>query len=95
MKSNGGASMLCVPPSSTSREGAPARINGISTVCNTRPVDPAVPPFVGLAEATKHQPWSDSGQPGFLGPSYGARDPVKGDQELAAAMANSFNRFKV
>src|SRR5437667_4281144 len=31
------------------------------------PVDPAVPPFVGLAERTKHVPWSDSGRPGFLG----------------------------
>jgi hypothetical protein len=31
------------------------------------PVDPAVPPFVGLAERTKHAPWSDPGTPGFLG----------------------------
>jgi hypothetical protein len=34
------------------------------------PVDPSVPPFVGLSEPTRHMPWSDSGQPGFLGPSY-------------------------
>ncbi|HEV3259870.1 MAG TPA: DUF1501 domain-containing protein [Gemmataceae bacterium] len=33
-------------------------------------VDPAVPPFVGLAAATQHRPWSDPGRPGFLGPSY-------------------------
>ena len=31
------------------------------------PVDPAVPPFVGLAARTKHVPWSDPGTPGFLG----------------------------
>jgi hypothetical protein len=39
------------------------------------PVDPSVPPFVGLAEPTKHMPWSDAGKPGFLGPSYLAFKP--------------------
>lgn len=34
------------------------------------PVDPSVPPFVGLAAPTQHRPWSDPGQAGFLGPSY-------------------------
>ena len=34
------------------------------------PVDPSVPPTVGLAAKTKHVPWSESGQPGFLGNSY-------------------------
>ncbi|OUT61779.1 MAG: hypothetical protein CBB71_03530 [Rhodopirellula sp. TMED11] len=34
------------------------------------PVDPAVPPFVGLAAKTRHVPWSDSGQAGFLGSAY-------------------------
>jgi hypothetical protein len=34
------------------------------------PVDPSVPPFVGLAERTKHVPWSEPGRPGFLGPSH-------------------------
>jgi hypothetical protein len=34
------------------------------------PVDPSVPPFVGLAARTQHLPWSDAGQTGFLGPSY-------------------------
>ena len=43
MKSNGGASMLCVPPSSTSRDGPSASSSGISTVWSTRPVLPAVP----------------------------------------------------
>jgi hypothetical protein len=31
------------------------------------PVDPSVPPFIGLAERTKHVPWSDPGTTGFLG----------------------------
>src|SRR5947209_14572251 len=39
------------------------------------PVDPSVPPFVGLAPRTGHAPWSDPGSPGFLGPSYAAFKP--------------------
>ncbi len=40
------------------------------------PVDPSVPPFVGLAAPTQHRPWSDPGQVGFLGPSH---QPFKPD----------------
>jgi hypothetical protein len=39
------------------------------------PVDPSVPPFVGLAAKTQHGPWSDSGKPGFLGAPYAAFKP--------------------
>lgn len=39
------------------------------------PVDPSVPTFVGLAEKTRHVPWSDSGTSGFLGASYAAFKP--------------------
>lgn len=39
------------------------------------PVDPSVPPFVGLAAPTQHRPWSDPGQVGFLGPSHGPFKP--------------------
>jgi Protein of unknown function (DUF1501) len=39
------------------------------------PVDPAVPPFVGLAEKTREIRWSDSGKPGFLGAAYSAFKP--------------------
>ena len=39
------------------------------------PVDPSVPPFVGLAAPTQHMPWSDSGTPGFLGSSFGPFKP--------------------
>jgi hypothetical protein len=42
------------------------------------PVDPSVPPFVGLAAPTQHRPWADPGQVGFLGPSY---NPFKPDGE--------------
>jgi hypothetical protein len=34
------------------------------------PVDPSVPASVGLAEPTRHMPWSESGRPGFLGMAY-------------------------
>src|SRR5205085_2357115 len=39
------------------------------------PVDPSVPPFVGLAAKTTHMPWSDAGTAGFLGTAYGAFKP--------------------
>jgi Protein of unknown function (DUF1501) len=39
------------------------------------PVDPSVPPFVGLAAPTQHRPWSDSGKPGFLGAPFSAFRP--------------------
>ncbi len=39
------------------------------------PVDPSVPPFVGLAEPTKEIRWSDSGKPGFLGAAYAPFKP--------------------
>jgi hypothetical protein len=34
------------------------------------PVDPSVPPFVGLARPTEHRPWGDPGRTGFLGPTH-------------------------
>jgi hypothetical protein len=39
------------------------------------PVDPSVPPFIGLAAPTKHGPWAHPGRPGFLGSAYGAFKP--------------------
>jgi hypothetical protein len=39
------------------------------------PVDPSVPPFVGLAARTAHMPWSDPGSAGFLGTAYAAFKP--------------------
>ena len=34
------------------------------------PIDPGIPPFVGLAAKTAHVEWSYSGGPGFLGAAY-------------------------
>jgi Protein of unknown function (DUF1501) len=34
------------------------------------PVNPSVPPFVGLAEKSSHIEWSDSGTPGYLGAAH-------------------------
>lgn len=39
------------------------------------PVDPAVPPFVGLASPTQHGPWSDAGASGFLGHAFAPFKP--------------------
>lgn len=39
------------------------------------PVDPSMPPNIGLAARTQHGPWSDPGRPGFLGAPYAAFKP--------------------
>jgi hypothetical protein len=54
------------------------------------PVDPSVPPFIGLAERTQHVPWSDPGQPGFLGPTFAAFRPSGPD--MANMVLNVANR---
>lgn len=54
------------------------------------PVDPSVPPFVGLAAKTQHMPWSDCGKPGFLGPAYAAFRP-EGDG-IADMRLNGINK---
>ncbi len=48
---------------------------GSATTRLLGPIDPAVPPFVGLAARTQHVPWSDPGQVGFLGPAYSPFKP--------------------
>jgi hypothetical protein len=57
------------------------------------PVDPSVPPYVGLAEKTKHVPWSDSGEPGFLGPAYSPFKPKGPDLENMTLRAMSLERL--
>lgn len=47
------------------------------------PVDPTVPPFVGLTTKTGHAPYSNPGLPGFLG---AAHAPVQPDGEGVADM---------
>ncbi|MFT3879421.1 MAG: DUF1501 domain-containing protein [Gemmatales bacterium] len=39
------------------------------------PIDPSVPPFVGLAPQTGHRPYTDPGISGYLGPSFNAFKP--------------------
>ena len=71
------------------------------------PLDPALPPYVGLAPKMGHVPWSDPGKPGFLGPSHASFLPNghgKGDLILNGislerlrdrrALLNSFDRFR-
>ena len=50
---------------------AVAKING--------QVDKSVPATIGLAAKTRHEPWSESGQPGFLGAAY---KPFKPNGEM-------------
>jgi hypothetical protein len=54
------------------------------------PVDPSVPPFVGLAERTQHVPWSDPGQVGFLGSTYAPFKPSGPD--MANMVMNPANK---
>ncbi len=53
-------------------------------------VDPSVPPFVGLAEKTQHMPWSDPGQTGFLGSTFGPFRPSGPD--MANMLLNAANK---
>jgi hypothetical protein len=48
--------------------GRPAIGSAVSKLFG--PVDASVPPNIGLAKPTKHLPWSDAGNPGFLGAAY-------------------------
>ncbi|MEM7473509.1 MAG: DUF1501 domain-containing protein [Planctomycetota bacterium] len=57
----------------TNLGGRPAIGSAVSRLFG--PVDPSVPPNVGLAANTKHMPWSHSGAAGFLGSSYGPFKP--------------------
>jgi hypothetical protein len=54
------------------------------------PVDPSVPPYVGLCDRTGHMPWSDPGQTGFLGSTAGAFKPSGPD--LANMKMNPMNQ---
>ncbi len=71
------------------------------------PVDPSVPPFVGLAPKMGHMPWADPGQPGFLGIAHAAFQPSgNGHADMVLngisldrlrnrqALLKSFDRFR-
>jgi len=57
------------------------------------PTDPSVPPFVGLTAQTKHAPWADPGQPGFLGPAHGAFRPDGPDMDNMVLKGLSLERL--
>jgi len=57
------------------------------------PVDPSMPPFVGLADKTQHLPWSDAGKPGFLGASHAAFKPEGPD--MANMRLNGINNTQL
>jgi hypothetical protein len=47
------------------------------------PADPAVPPYIGLANNCGHRPWSDPGDPGYLGLAHAPFTPnLAGDMSL-------------
>ena len=69
--------------------------------------NPSMPPFVGLAPKMGHVPWSDNGQPGYLGVAHTPFKPsgeAKGDMVLNGitlerladrqALLASFDRFR-
>ena len=61
------------------------------------PVDPSVPPNVGLAAKTQHGPWSDAGKAGFLGTAYAAFKPDgngMSDMKLNGVNANQLGDRK-
>jgi len=57
------------------------------------PVDPAVPPFVGLAARCGHMPWADEGKPGFLGAAHAAFKPE--GQGMSDMRLNGINRDQI
>jgi len=71
------------------------------------PVDPAVPPFIGLSPKMGHMEWADAGSPGFLGVAHAPFKPNgagKADMVLNGmtldrladrrALLGSFDRFR-
>ncbi len=57
------------------------------------PVDPAVPPFVGLSPATAHRPWGDNGDPGYLGLAHGPFTPNGDDMAALKAEGLTLDRL--
>ena len=52
-------------------------------------IDPAVPPFVGLAPKMGHMEWARSGAPGFLGVAHSPFEPNKGGGAAYASMGRT------
>lgn len=58
------------------------------------PVDPSVPSYVGLANPTQHRPWSDPGNPGFLGAAYAPFKPDGPGMENMSLQGITLERLK-
>ncbi len=58
------------------------------------PVDPAVPPFVGLSPKTIHAPWGNPGVPGYLGLSHAPFTP-NGPELAAMSLPQGFSRSRL
>ncbi len=56
------------------------------------PVDPAVPPFVGLAGKMGHAPWADPGSPGYLGLAHAPFTPNGSDLATMSLNGMSLDR---
>ena len=57
------------------------------------PIDPSVPVAVGLAEPTKHMPWSEAGGAGYLGDTHKPFKP-NGDMMKDLKLSLNVDRFK-
>ncbi|MEO6811320.1 MAG: DUF1501 domain-containing protein [Isosphaeraceae bacterium] len=49
------------------------------------PVDPAVPPFIGLSPKTSEARWGNPGEPGFLGLAHGPFTPFRAEASGSAS----------
>ena len=58
------------------------------------PVDPAVPPFVGLSPKTIHAPWGNPGNPGYLGLSNAPFTP-NGPELASMTLPKGFSRSAI
>jgi hypothetical protein len=57
------------------------------------PVDPAVPPYVGLTSRCQHSPWGDPGGAGYLGLPHSPYTPFMGEQVDLARQGISVDRL--
>jgi len=58
------------------------------------PVDPAIPPFVGLSPKTIHTPWGNPGQPGYLGLGHAPFTP-NGPELASMTLPAGFSRARL
>ncbi len=58
------------------------------------PVDPAMPPFVGLAPKMGEMRWADAGQPGYLGPAHSPFKPNGAGKDNMVLNGISLDRLR-